>query len=429
MPSSRYQIVAQLDPRTMQPIQQPSTGVVQQTQQTQQRGQQQGGQQQGAFNIDRFAAESAADQMNWAAQKGARLTMEDFENARQKAWDAAAQSQREAAMQKQRIQDELQSKVAMSQFEETGKVKRMSDSQIDTMSGYASAGDSIMQLYNAHQEATKVPGYSTAVIGQPAEKYFNVTDPTVRAYNALVAGSLTGIARGVLGDTGVQSSEPTVAKSVESSIPGPGDSSQVGGIKTINLLQKTLTNMGDRIRGMNHNRIDASSAQDDYTRLYNQYKGLVETVGLKSQQEHPVASPNEVFGTPEQQQQFIAKGSQPIQPVVKAGLSQPGQDTIAAVNAAASGQVPGVGGPAPPQAAGGVPSPEQVANLPYNMPQITPEESRPQSMAPGLGTISGAPTDTGRSPAASPSAGINWLQGLLPSDFQTQSEQYVGTGT
>jgi hypothetical protein len=423
MPSSRYQIVAQLDPRTMQPIQQPSTGVVQQTQQG-------GQQQQGGFNIDRFAAESAADQMNWAVQKGARLTMGDFENARQKAWDAAAQAQRESAMQKQRIQDELQSKVAMSQFEE-GKVKRMSDAQIDTAASYASAADNIMKLYHMHQDANNVFGYGNPASGGAASKAYNLIDPRVRGFNAALEGSLTNVARGVMGDTGVQASEPSAQGSVRALLFNDGDNKAMGDVKAINLLQGVLTNMGDKIRGLNNNNISATSMQDDYTRIYNEYQKLVTGPNaLSSQLEHPAASPNEVFGTPEAQKSYIAQGPQPLQPVVKAGLSQPSQDTINAVNSAASGQVPGVGGPAPPQAAGGVPSPEQVANLPYNMPQITPEEPRPQSMAPGLGTISGTPTDAGRSPAAPAStAGISWLQGLLPQDFQTHSEQYVGYGT
>jgi hypothetical protein len=417
MASSRYQIVAQLDPRTMQPIQQPSTGVVQQTQQTQQT-QQGGQQQQGGFNIDRFAAESAADQMNWAALKGARLTMEDFENARQKAWDAAAQAQRESAMQKQRIQDELQSKVAMSQFEE-GKVKRMSDAQIDTAASYASAADNIMKLYHMHQDANNVTGYGNPATGGAASKAYNLIDSRVRGFNAALEGSLTNVARGVMGDTGVQASEPSAQGSVRALLFNDGDNKAMGDVKAINLLQGVLTNMGDKIRGLNHNNISATSMQDDYTRIYNEYQKLVTGPNaLSSQLEHPAASPNEVFGTPEAQKQYIAQGAQPLQPVVKAGLSQPSQDTVNAVNARAAGQQS-----TPPV---WQPGPEVVQRPP---PAITPEEPRPQSMAPGLGTISGAPTDTGRSPAASANAGINWLQGLLPSDFQTQSEQYVGTGT
>jgi hypothetical protein len=298
----------------------------------------------------------------------------------------------------------------------------MNDAQIDTASSYAAAGDNIMQLYAMHQDAQNVSGYGKAVIGPAVEKLYNMTDPRVRAYNANIEGSLTQVARGVLGDTGVQSSEPTVAKSVRDLLPNDADDAAMGGIKTVTLLQKVLTNMGDKIRGLNHNNIDASSMQDDYTRIYNNYQNLVQNVGLKSQLEHPAASPDEVFG--QAQKRFIAQGPQPLQPVVKAGLSQPSQDTIASINTAASGQIPQYQG----AAAFGGRSPEQEG--PWQMPQITPEEPRPQSMAPGLGTISGAPTDAGRSPAAPAStAGISWLQGLLPSDFQTHSEQYVGYGT
>jgi hypothetical protein len=288
-----------------------------------------------------------------------------------------------------------------------------------------------MQLYHMHQDANNVFGYGNPATGGTASAGYNLTDPRVRGFNAALEGSLTNVARGVMGDTGVQASEPSAQKGVRELLFNDGDNKAMGDVKAITLLQKVLTNYADKIRGQNGNNINSAPLQDDYTRIYNQYKTLVTGPNaLSSQLEHPAASPDEVFGAPEAQKRYIAQGAQPLQPVVKAGLSQPGQDTIAAVNAAASGQVPGVGGPAPPQAAGGVPSPEQVANLPYNMPQITPEEPRPQSMAPGLGTISGAPTDAGRSPAAPTStAGISWLQGLLPSDFQTHSEQYVGYGT
>jgi hypothetical protein len=374
----------------------------------------------GAFNIDKFAAQSAVDQMNWLASKGVvGMTTGDLLDRQKAAWDAAAQAQRESAMQKQRIQDELQSKVAMSQFEE-GKPKRMSDAQIDTAASYASAADNIMKLYHMHQDANNVLGYGNPATGGAASKAYNLIDPRVRGFNAALEGSLTNVARGVMGDTGVQASEPSAQGSVRALLFNDGDNKAMGDVKAINLLQSVLTNMGDKIRGLNHNNIPATSMQDDYTRIYNEYQKLVTGPNaLSSQLEHPAASPNEVFGTPEAQKSYIAQGPQPLQPVVKAGLSQPGQDTINAVNARAAGQQP--------TSPVWQPGPEVVQRPPP--PPITPEEPRPQSMAPGLGTISGAPTDAGRSPAASANAGINWLQGLLPQDFQTQSEQYVGTGT
>jgi hypothetical protein len=414
-----YQIVAELDPRTMQPIQQASTGVVQQSSQQPQRYQVQAEQNPGAANIDKFAAQSAIDQVDWLRAKGitAGITTGDILDRQKDAWSKAAQAQIEATQQEQRRRDELQNKVAMYQLEQQGP-KRMSDAQIDTAASYASAADNIMKLYHMHQDANNVFGYGNPASGGAASKAYNLIDPRVRGFNAALEGSLTNVARGVMGDTGVQASEPSAQGSVRALLFNDGDNKAMGDVKAINLLQGVLTNMGDKIRGLNHNNISATSMQDDYTRIYNEYQKLVTGPNaLSSQLEHPAASPNEVFGTPEAQKSYIAQGAQPLQPVVKAGLSQPSQDTINAVNARAAGQVPGVGGPAPPQAAG-------------NMPQITPEEPRPQSMAPGLGTISGAPTDTGRSPAAPAStAGISWLQGLLPQDFQTESQQYVGYGT
>src|SRR4029077_727185 len=101
------------------------------------------------------------------------LTQENVLDAQKAAWQAAAQAQRESAMQKQRIQDELQSKVAMSQFEE-GKVKRMSDAQIDTAASYASAADNIMKLYHMHQDANNVFGYGNPASGGAASKAYNL---------------------------------------------------------------------------------------------------------------------------------------------------------------------------------------------------------------------------------------------------------------
>jgi hypothetical protein len=420
MPSSRYQIVAQLDPRTMQPIQQPSTGVVQPTSQTQQGGQQQGAQQQqGGFNIDQFAAESAANQMNWAAAKGARLTMEDFENARKAAWSAAADTQRQIAMEKQRNQDELTRQIAMKQVEET-MVKRMSEGQLKDASGLMTAPSTIMNLYNLHQDATKLPGYGQAVVGTGANKVYDLTDPRVRLYNAAQEGSMVSLARGLMEDTGQAASKESSQAQIRNMMPNDQDNAQMGGIKTVSMLQMTLDKMAAKIRGLRDDNVDATPLQNAYTQAYNQYKGLVQNVGTDAQKAHPSASPDEVFGGGEAQKTYLAQGPQPIQPVVKAGLSQPSQDTINAVNARAAGQQP--------TSPVWQPGPEVVQRPPP--PPITPEEPRPQSMAPGLGTISGAPADTGRSPAAPAStAGISWLQGLLPQDFQTESQQYVGYGT
>jgi hypothetical protein len=405
-----YQVVAELDPSTMQPKQ--SASVVQQSsQQPQQRYQVQPEQNPGAFNIDKFAAQSAVNQIDYLASMGVKgLTTEDLTGAQKAAWQAAAQSQRESALQQQRAAEDLKQKVAMSQFEES-KLKRMSDAQIDTGAAYSSAADTVMQLYHMHQDANNVFGYGNPATGGAASAGYNLTDPRVRGFNAALEGSLTNVARGVMGDTGVQASEPSAQKGVRELLFNDGDNKAMGDVKAITLLQKVLTNYADKIRGQNGNNINSAPLQDDYTRIYNQYKTLVTGPNaLSSQLEHPAASPDEVFGAPEAQKRYIAQGAQPLQPVVKVGTSQPGQDTVNAVNARAAGQQP-----APP-----------VQPPP---PPITPEEPRPQSMAPGLGTISGAPTDTGRSPAASPSAGIGWLQGLLPSDFQTHSEQYVGYGT
>ena len=416
MASSRYQIVAQLDPHTMQPIQQPQQPVVQ----PQQRYAVQPQDNSGAFNIGRFAAESAQDQMNWAASKGAYVTQDNFWDAQKEAWRAAAQAQQESAMQKQRAAEELKQKVEMSQFEES-KLKRMSDAQIDSGAGYASAADTVMQLYRLHQDANNVTGYGNAVTGAAASAAYNLTDPRVRAYNSTLEGSLTNVARGVMGDTGVQASEPSAQKGVRDLLFNDGDNKAMGDVKAINLLQKVLTNMGDKIRGQNGNNINSAPLQDDYTRIYNQYKALVTGPNaLSSQLEHPAASPDEIFGPAKTQAQYVAQGAQPLQPAVKAGVSQPSKDIMTAVEDAAAGKVPGAGY-STAQAFGGQ-APEREA--PWQLPQDVPaSQQAQQAREVQKQQASQLPGKAVQAVGGAAGAALNWLGGLLPENWNPNTFQ------
>jgi hypothetical protein len=244
-----------------------------------------------------------------------------------------------------------------------------------------------------------------------------------------------------MGDTGVQASEPSAQGSVRALLFNDGDNKAMGDVKAINLLQSVLTNMGDKIRGLNHNNIPATSMQDDYTRIYNEYQKLATGPNaLSSQLEHPAASPNEIFGTPEAQKSYIAQGPQPLQPVVKAGISGPSQDTVNAVNARAAGQIP-LAQAFPP----GGQSPEQEG--PWQLPQQAPASPEAQQAVAAkqqqaMELQKAIPRAVGTSAQEATSglgSTINWLGGLLPENWpqeafnqprpwETSSQQYVGTG-
>jgi hypothetical protein len=310
--------------------------------------------------------------MNWAASKGARASMEDYFKARDEAWRSASEFQKQIQLEKQRNQDELNRQVAMKQVEET-MVKRMNPEQIESAASLTSSGDAIMDLYNQHQDAQNVPGFGKAVVGPLTNPLYNVTDPRVRLFNANREGSITQLAKGVIGDTGVAASKDAGISQMKEMMPNDQDNATMGGIKTINMLQKNLDQMGAKIRGLRGSNIDATPLTDAYSRTYNNYKNLVQSVGTKSQLEHPAASPDEVFG--QQTQQYIAQGAAPIQPVVQGGVSGPSKATMDSVNAAAAGQ------PAQPQAAQTDPTvgrtPQlpsaQVWNPPVTYPRITDE--------------------------------------------------------
>jgi hypothetical protein len=361
------------------------------------------------FNIDKFAAESAASQMNWAANKGANVTMEDFENARKAAWQSASEFQKQYQMEAIRNQSELQRQIAMKNYDET-MVKRMTPEQLKDASGLMTAPDAIMQLYNLHQDANNVPGYGKAIIGPATNPLYNATDPRVRVYNSAREGAMVSLARGLMEDTGQVAGKESSQAQMREMMPNDADDRTMGGIKTVSMLQTTLEKMGQRIRGLRSDNYDAGPLQDVYTRTYNQYKGLVEIVGTQAQQQHPAASPDEIFGG--QQQQFQTQGPQPIQPVVKAGVSTQSQSTIDSVNAAAAGQTA--------QQPQNVP----MSNVegPFTLPQETPapqtqQDTRAQHMQqaqqiPGqvAGAVSGA---VGK--------GVNWLQSLLPENWDPSS--------
>jgi dipeptidyl aminopeptidase/acylaminoacyl peptidase len=434
-----YQVVAELDPNTMQPKQ--STGVVQsQSSQQPQRYQVQAEQNPGAANIDKFAAQSAIDQVDWLRAKGitAGITTGDILDRQKDAWSKAAQAQIEATQQEQRRRDELANKVAMYQVEQQG-AKRMSDPQIDSAAGYSAAADTVMQLHYLHADALKnAPLYGTAAAGAAVDKPYNMTNESVRAYNAALEGSLTNIAKGVMGDSSVQAGEPSAQAGVRGLLLNDGDNEKMSGVKTAILLQKIMTNMGDKIRYLNGNNITATAMQDDYTRIYNQYKDLVTNYGSQSQLEHPAASPDEVFGSA--QKRYIAQGVQPLQPVVKAGLSQPGQDTVNAVNARAAGQIPLAqafppGGQSPEQE-GPWQLPQQASASPEAQQAVAAKQQQAQELQKAIPRAVGTSAQEAASGLGST---INWLGGLLPENwpqeafdkprpFDTSSQQYVGTG-
>jgi hypothetical protein len=221
-------------------------------------------------------------------------------------------------------------------------------------------------------------------------------------------------------------------------MPNDQDDKRMGGIKTVSMLQMSLDKMAAKIRGLRDDNVDATPLQNAYSQAYNQYKSLVQNVGTDAQKAHPSASPDEVFGGGEAQKTYLAQGAQPIQPVVKAGLSQPSQDTISSVNSAASGQITAA------QAFQGQ-SPEQEG--PWQLPQQAPASQEAQQAVAAkqqqaMELQKAIPRAVGTSvqeTASGLGSTINWLGGLFPENWpqeafnqprpwETSSQQYVGTG-
>lgn len=295
---SQYTVVGEVDPKTFQPIQQPLVSNRPVT------NQQQGNQ---SFNIDQYAANSAADQMNWARSKGAVVTMEDFENARKAAYQQAGEFQRQLALQQEREKTELQKEVTLKNYEEV-MPKRMSGEQLDKVSGLLTAGNTIMNLYNLHQDANNVPGYGQAVIGGATQPLYNATDQRVRLYNSAREGSMVALARGIMEDTGAVAGKESSQAQIREMLPNEGDNKQMGGIKTASMLQMVLDKEAARIRSLKADNVMTAPLEDSYRTNYQNYLNMVNQYGTDAQKQHPAASPDELFGTGGANQTFLKTG-------------------------------------------------------------------------------------------------------------------------
>lgn len=434
-----------IDPVTKQPVQagqaapaaQP--GVVQQSQPQQQ------------WSPEAFAAQSAEAQMLESRRRGGQPTQEEFENARKEAYQQAMQTQREMALERQRQQAELGRAQTMQQFEQFAP-RRMSEDEIKDASGLLNAHQQIMMVHHQNQDIPENDAYRTTALGGLAAVGGKMTDPRVRLYEATRGGAVIALGRGLLQDTGQVAGKEQAQDLIRQLMPGPGDSTQMSGRKTIDMVQMELNGLNAKINSLPSN-VDSGVLKDAYSRAYADYAPLVNQYGSDAQRNYAAPSPQQLWGG---QTGTAGQVAQVVQPAVKAGFSQATNDTLNAQltgaqpkpvatpqpaqqtgqQALRAGQQPALPLPSQPASASVGAAAQQAGQYAGGPTVMTPQNMQVptvQQMNEMLQTPPSKPTVWQTAPQAvgqavqatgqGVGATLGWMQGLLPENWSPQSFQ------
>lgn len=250
-----------------------------------------------------------------------------------KRYEDEFKAKQDIAMEEYRKNLELQNQKQMEQIRLKGEAEKMAygkelefqqkaaeattlpqketPEQMDKDIAATNAGDIIMQMHHSYQDAAKkVPATGYAFFGG-ATNWWNVaTNKEARVFDQLKNINAVSLARGLYEDTGTQAGREDMLKKIDASLPSPGDSPEMGTIKTVSLLQTNLDRMRNRIEYLQKNRYDTSALQQAYKSTYANYQNLLPQ-GTDAQRGYPSTSPDDLFKPRVPQ----------VQPVVKAGVS------------------------------------------------------------------------------------------------------------
>jgi len=396
MPEPQYTYV-DIDPVTKKPLQaaQPQP---QQIQPQQNQPQQ--------FDVEKFAADSANRQMMFAYQRGLHPTMQDFEDARKAAYQQGFETMRQMQLDTMRQQAELQRQMQMHTFEQFGP-RTMSPEEVKDASGLLNAHNQIMMLYHQNQDIPENDMYRTVGVGDVSGKVQQMTDPRVRLYEATRGGSVIALGRGLLQDTGQVAGKDEAQALIRQLMPGPGDSSLMSARKTADMIQMEMNGLQAKIQGLPGN-VDATPLKQAYANAYNDYATLVNQFGSDAQKNFPVPSPQQLWG---QTTPAATVTVNPVQPAVKAGVSQATSDTL---NAQAAGKAPLANQPGytdiDPQ------TKQPLGGTVWRPPTGVPPAASPTQ--PTYPTIASEGTPYGTTPQQQPSGVVGWATQDMPGQLQ-----------
>jgi hypothetical protein len=232
----------------------------------------------------------------------------------------------------------------------TGLVQKLPDADVSKLDGYAGAYETVNNLHsyfkNAIQNAPGTGGVLRGTIGgfftQP-----NLTSPQARAFNAYLEGSISPIARGVLGDVPVSATKENIMERLGNKVLPDisSDNDASGGQRIFMLKQRIMQNLQDFRDDRANNGFDTTAIDRQIGKFNSDF------MSSATQKYNPLAG-----------------GGQPL---VQTGTSAQANATTASVNAGANAGI------TQPNATGPVWNPNVPS--PLAPPATTPAQPGPQT--------------------------------------------------
>jgi hypothetical protein len=463
---------AELDPATDQPIK--TAPQRQQTQQAQTQTAPASGQ--SGFDLEKFAADSATRSMMYSLSQGHRPMQSDWEQARKDAWQAGFGAMKEAQQANINRQGELAKQMQMRNYEQFGP-RQMTSEELKDAEPLLNVHNQITMLQHQNEDIPANHPYRNVVTGGPGAAIGGATDARVRLYESTRDGLITTVARGLGMDTGSAAGKEQAQALFSRLMPGAGDSVEMSGRKTADMMQMELNQNLAKIQDLPQN-VDTTVLKQAYAKSYNDYANLVKQYGSDAQKNYMAPSPQQLWGQnaqpPANPMVSMISGSQNVQdvnaaqsainqPAVKAGVSPPSNAVIANLNtqvtggpsqgqALTAGTAPNQSGStlqsSPPNPALGAAAQQagqyaggSTVMTPQNMPAVqgsigqvaVAPSAAPQSsqVQPVYGASASGPGSVGQAFGAGEQATgqgaqatLGWLQSLLPENWQQTGGQF-----
>jgi hypothetical protein len=197
----------------------------------------------------------------------------------------------------------------------TGLVQRLPDADVEKLDGYSTAYDTVSGLHDYFKNAIQTTPGAGGVLRSAVGGFFTqpaLTSPSYRAFNAYSEGSISPIARGVLGDVPVAATKENIMERLGHNVMPDvnSDNDQSGGQKIFLLKQRIMQNLQAFRDDRANNGLDTTAIDKQIGRLNSDY------LSPATQNYNP-----------------LAKGSQPL---VGTGTSDQAKATTAVTNAGAN---------------------------------------------------------------------------------------------
>jgi hypothetical protein len=238
----------------------------------------------------------------------------------------------------------------------SGLIQRLPDADVSKLDGYAGAYDTVSNLHayfkNGIQNTPGAGGVLRSLIGgfftQPA-----LTSPQYRAFKAYAEGSISPIARGVLGDVPVAATKENIMERLGTNVMPDidNDNDASGGQKVFLLKQRIMQNLQDFRDDRANNGFDTTAIDRQIGKFNSDF------MSKTTQHYNPLANSGI--------------------PLVQTGTSAQANATIASTNAGANAGIT----PMRPTGPGGTPStmPTPAPSAQQTQPGPQPQTATQQS--------------------------------------------------